>query len=282
MGSPSRLAAGGGLKQRTLTAFALGPLTILAVLVLPTPAFASLLGGAVIFGAWEWGGLAGLRGNWARIGFVAAVLGLLAALWTYPEARRWLVLGAVLWWAVQALRLALIREIHPHRGIDLPLLALGMPLLAAPWAGMVWLHASRATGHVLVLILLLVVWTADSLAYFAGRRWGRAKLAPTLSPGKTRVGVYAALAGGALWGIPVGALASLDLSGTLFACSVCAVSVAISVVGDLFESLMKRRRGVKDSGQLLPGHGGMLDRVDSLIAAAPVYVLGLSLVGGTA
>jgi phosphatidate cytidylyltransferase len=125
-----------------------------------------------------------------------------------------------------------------------------------------------------VLFLLLLIWAADTAAYFIGRRWGSRKLAPTLSPGKTWVGVYGALAAA---GIAALALALwLDLTAGLAAgvVVICLLTASISVVGDLYESLVKRRRGVKDSGRLLPGHGGMLDRIDSLTAAAPVFALG--------
>jgi phosphatidate cytidylyltransferase len=188
----------------------------------------------------------------------------------------------VLWWAVQAASLARPGPIVAESAPDPGLFAAGILILASPWAAMVELHGLGQAGPALVLLLVLLVWTADSLAYFAGRRFGRTKLAPLVSPGKTREGVYAALAGGLLWGLPLGWLTGLDWRGTGLAALVCLVAVAASVVGDLYESLQKRRRGMKDAGSLLPGHGGMLDRVDSLTAAAPVFALGIALVGGLA
>jgi phosphatidate cytidylyltransferase len=173
-----------------------------------------------------------------------------------------------------------VREIAPRPGLKVGELAAGVLVLAAPWGALIELHESDPHGRALVLFFLMLVWTADSLAYFVGRRWGRTKLAPRVSPGKTREGVYGALAGALLWGLLLGWVSSLGPSGTLAAVLLCGVTVLISVVGDLYESLLKRRRGVKDSSHLLPGHGGMLDRVDSLTAAAPVFVLGLALIGG--
>lgn len=141
--------------------------------------------------------------------------------------------------------------------------------------GVVVLDAMTAHGPLLVLSLLLLIWGADIAAYFAGRRWGRAKLAPVLSPGKTWVGCYAALVTGGCVGLGVALWLGVELGQGLALVSICVLTAAVSIVGDLFESLLKRHRGLKDSGQLLPGHGGMLDRIDSMIAAAPVFTLGL-------
>lgn len=157
----------------------------------------------------------------------------------------------------------------------------GLLVLIPAWTGLVWIH-QLDRGPYLVLSLLILIWIADSSAYFAGRRWGRHKLAPAVSPGKTREGAYGALAGGLCWGVtlafwyaPTGGLGiGLVL--------LCLVTVLASIIGDLYESLIKRERGLKDSGALLPGHGGILDRIDSLTAAAPVFALGLYVLGAAA
>jgi phosphatidate cytidylyltransferase len=125
---------------------------------------------------------------------------------------------------------------------------------------------------------LILIWVADSGAYFVGRQWGKNKLAPRVSPGKTIEGLLGALAGGLIWGY-AGMVWFEPKSGWLFV-ALCFVTVLFSVLGDLVESLFKRNAGVKDSGQLLPGHGGVLDRLDSLTSAAPVFVLGLMLLEG--
>ena len=127
----------------------------------------------------------------------------------------------------------------------------------------------------MIIVLFSLVWGADSSAYFVGRRFGRYKLAPRVSPGKTWEGIGGAVLAGMLIGACAGWWCGLEAeTGALFVV-LCVVTVAISIVGDLTESLIKRHGGVKDSGSLLPGHGGLLDRVDSLTAAAPVYLLGL-------
>jgi phosphatidate cytidylyltransferase len=271
------MTGGSTLRQRTLTALILGPAVMGAVLWLPTSAFALFLALVVLLGAWEWAGLTGIDSTAARVAYLALVAAIIVLLWFAPDWRHWLVRIGALWWLLQTLALTRVRHIDPRSGLDGAGAAVGLLVLCTPWAALVELHGSRPIGPGLVLFLLLLVWIADSAAYFVGRRWGRAKLAPVLSPGKTRVGVYAALVGAGLAGILLGVALSPGVQGVLSAALVCTVTVAISIVGDLYESLLKRRRGAKDSGHLLPGHGGMLDRIDSLTAAAPVFALGISI-----
>jgi phosphatidate cytidylyltransferase len=282
MSGASDLAAPSTLRQRTLTAFVMGPLVIAAILLLPTGGFAVFVGLIVLTAAWEWAALGGLQRPTSRGSFVGLVLAGLVALWLVEPARFWLVAAAALWWALKTIQVARVRAIDPRPMYQPKVLAEGALILFAPWAALVDLHASTTQGPLLVLFLMMLVWTADSLAYFVGRRWGRAKLAPAVSPGKTRAGVYGALGGAAAWGLLLGLVLDLGVAGTLMAALLCALTVTVSVVGDLYESLLKRRRGLKDSSRLLPGHGGMLDRIDSLTAAAPVFVLGLGMILGGA
>jgi phosphatidate cytidylyltransferase len=156
-------------------------------------------------------------------------------------------------------------------------LAAGMVVLLATWVALVELHSHSPW---LVLAAMATVWIADTAAYFSGRRFGRRKLAPSISPNKTWEGVWGAFAAVVLYALvlamvsPSAAIpARLSTTGTL-AFVACAVLVAaVSIVGDLFESHLKRQAGVKDSGALLPGHGGVLDRVDALLAAMPLAAL---------
>lgn len=276
MDKSSILPAASSLRRRTITAFLLGPLVIAAILWLPTPAFALLMTVIVLLAAWEWCALAGIErqiGRAAYLGVVAVGMGLF---WLQPGWQLWLFAFASLWWGVQTLRLLRVTEIRPVAGLEPWLLPTGLLVLVAPWAALIHLHGLPGIGPGLVLFLMVLIWTADSLAYFVGRRWGRAKLAPEISPGKTRIGVYGGMAGAAVCGLLFAWLQSFGLAETLLVLAVCGLSAMISVVGDLYESLLKRRRGVKDSGQILPGHGGMLDRIDSLTAAAPLFALGLT------
>ncbi|MCB2262330.1 MAG: phosphatidate cytidylyltransferase [Candidatus Thiosymbion ectosymbiont of Robbea hypermnestra] len=267
----------GKLRQRVLTALLLVPPLVAAVLLLSTPYLALCLGLLLLPAAWEWATLTGLPARSGRLAYVALVALCLPLLWQ-PALRQWslpLIAVAVIFWCAVTLFLFRLRSLTCKSGADPGMAAVGVIVLVGPWLAMVHLHAYAPAGPALVLFLLVLVWLADILAYFTGRRWGRAKLAPLLSPGKTRVGVYGALAGAGLCGIPAGWALELPLGHLALFVALCVLTAAISVVGDLFESLLKRNRGLKDSGQLLPGHGGMLDRIDSLTAAAPLFTLGV-------
>jgi len=262
-----------------LTALLLAPIVIGAVLWLPTPRFALFAAAVVLLGAWEWSVLAGLPGRLRRAAYLSVVAVSIMIHWRFPEWQVWLLTAGALWWILQAVLLSRVSGTEPVEGLDARLLPIGLVVLVPPWVALVCLHSVPDTGPASVLFLLLLVWTADIAAYFVGRRWGTTKLAPALSPGKTRAGVYGALVGAFVCGLVFGWYLSFGVAGTLVVALVCAVAAAASVVGDLYESLLKRRRGIKDSGQLLPGHGGLLDRIDSMTAAAPVLALGLAALG---
>jgi len=271
------LTATSVLRQRVSTALLLGPLTLAAALCLPTGWLALALTLVILLGAWEWTILAGLSAPAPRVGYLA-VMSLGCALLWWAHLAGWgavLLAHVALGWFVLALYLARLREIRQVQGAEPALLVLGLPVLLGPWLALVELDAIEPNGHWLVLALLLLIWVADITAYFAGRRWGRIKLAPILSPGKTRAGCYAALAAAAAFGLALAWLLGIGLRQGLAVVVICLLTTVVSIVGDLFESLLKRRRGLKDSGRLLPGHGGVLDRVDSMTAAAPVFTLGL-------
>lgn len=265
------------LQQRVLTALLLAPLATAAVLLLPTAYLSLCLAVVVGLAAWEWTTLAGIGKPLGRIAYLILVGACLLLLWRLP-VQTWtsyLLIPVGLLWFAAAVYLLRLRRVEPAIGHDPVLVVLGLPVLIGPWAAMVVLHTMNGEGRWLVMFLLVLIWVADSAAYFVGRRWGRAKLAPVLSPGKTRVGVYGALAAAACCGLLLAWAMGLGMAPALTAVAICVITAFISVIGDLFESLLKRRRGLKDSGRLLPGHGGVLDRIDSLTAAAPVFALGM-------
>jgi phosphatidate cytidylyltransferase len=269
------------LKQRVLTALLLVPPAVAAVLLLPTAWAGLALALVMLLAADEWARLAGLATPGARLRLILGVLlGIGALGWLRHRGVDLLPVFvlATLGWAGAALYLARAGEIRVDTQPAPAVAGAGFAVLAVTWGALVWLHG-LAHGPSLLLGLLVLIWAADTGAYFVGRRWGRRKLAPRVSPGKTWEGAYGAFAVGLAWG---GLLAwqfggsplhSLGLLG------LCLATVAASIVGDLQESLLKRRRGLKDSGSLLPGHGGVLDRIDSLTAAAPVFAAGLGLLG---
>jgi phosphatidate cytidylyltransferase len=270
------------LRQRILTALVLIPLVVGGILYLSNPVFAICVGGAILVGAHEMARLANLTGRlapWAFVGLIGAALfvawQVLTPEWVRPM--QWVMTA---WWvAVTAMLLLRRHALGQVEGRRLPIMLLGGTVLVTAWMSIVALHAMSPYGPILVLFLFVLIWVADSGAYFAGRAFGRRKLSPFVSPGKTWAG-----AGGAAVGAAVSA-AALSVSGLVGDPSLpavvllCVVVTAISIGGDLWESRLKREAGVKDSGNLLPGHGGMLDRIDSLLAAAPVFGLGIGLIG---
>lgn len=265
------------LKTRLLTAAVLIPLVIWGVLVLPAHYFSLLVAAAVAQAAWEWSALAGMARRFWRALYV--LLLLLILWWINTLAAPLILTAAVAGW----LLVTVMVVCHP---VGVTLLsrrsvatAAGIGVLAPAWFAVAHLHA-LPQGPYAVLFLMVLVWSADGAAYFAGRRWGKARLAPSISPGKTWAGVWGALAATLLIAPVVGIASGLEQPRLMGFIVLCLVTVILSIVGDLFESIYKRIRGVKDSGRLLPGHGGMLDRIDSLTAAAPVFMLGVWLLGG--
>jgi len=258
------------LKQRIITALLLAPLALLVILWVPHPVTMAVLALLVLAGAWEWAAFVGWAAWPRRLLYVAAMAAGMGALWWIGPAADSLVLGVALLWWVLALAWVIVRPDWQHRGVAA---VAGFLVLIPAWLALVRLHADAPRW---LLLLLLMVAAADVGAYFAGRRFGRRKLAPQVSPGKTWEGVYGGLAAAlalAALGVFWFGLAPLPL---LAACTAAALA---SVVGDLTESLFKRHVGLKDSGSLLPGHGGVLDRVDSVTAAAPVFLLSLQRLG---
>jgi len=272
----------GGLKQRVLTAAALAPVAIVLVLWLDSAAFALGIGVVFAFGLSEWARLIGLRSMWSRLALVLANALLMGVLWEWrePGLFEWVVLLGVAWWPLAAWWLGHYSFGAAQRRRNLGLKAAAGTLTVVPaWAAAILLHEIPVLGPWWLLFVLVLVWCADIAAFFAGRRYGRTKLAPQISPGKTRAGVWGALAGSAIYACAAGAaLGERDTAlGLLVALSL--VTVVFSIVGDLFESLIKRHSNVKDSGTVFPGHGGVFDRFDSLFAALPVFTGGKILLG---
>lgn len=270
------------LKQRVLTALALIPLVIVAIVLLPPPWFALLIAAIVAPAAWEWAGLSGLQLPAARGIYMVTVLVslLLVYLLEMQEAAGFMLYVAVAWWSIGLLLVLLYEattmELKLVRAIRL---IIGVLVLVPAWWSLVVLRGADDGGITRVLFLLVMIWVADSAAYFSGKRWGQRRLARRVSPGKSWEGVIVSLLV-----VVILALAStpwlLEIyEDRIMFMSVCVVTAGCSVLGDLFESLVKRTVQIKDSGSLLPGHGGVLDRIDSLTAAAPAFLIGLVLMG---
>lgn len=270
-------------RTRVLTALAMTPFAIAAILLLPTPWLVALAAALFLVGLWEWFKLAEIDDSLARTVLLVVNLALMVALaWGSRTAsggtlvlfQLAVVLGVV-WWLLACLWLKHYNFASDHdthaRAFKL---AAGTLAIIPAWCALALLHASQPNGHRWLLVALAIVWAGDTGAYFAGRAFGRHKLAPRISPNKTVEG----LVGGMVCALLAAALFAWYAGATLqqqpLVLGVALVTFLASVVGDLFESLLKRHVGVKDSGDILPGHGGILDRFDAVLAALPVFALG--------
>lgn len=260
------------LKKRIISAVIALTLLLVVLFYLPTPAARLVIAGVFVAAAWEWSGFLGLRATAYRPVFVALIALLELGAWNVvPETIRYeaVLYVAVAWWLA-----ALCWAFYFPTAIPAVVGWLcGALVLIPAYVALDWLYLQSPA---LLLFMLVIVWAADIGAYFVGRKFGRVKLAPAISPGKTWEGVFGGLVavtlvatGGVLW------------SGTSAARLVpfCIAVALLSIVGDLTVSMFKRHAGVKDSGRLFPGHGGLLDRIDSVTAAAPLFAAGVALAG---
>ena len=262
------------LRTRILTGMILGALLLLGLFRLPPLWAVAAFGAVFTLAAWEWAGFGALGDLKAKAAYTAAIAAVMYLGWVWTDRASHLIMllaAACAWWIIAFLWLYLAPERHQ------PVLALlcGVPVLAPAFVALARLVASTggfAKGPQTVLWLVLMVCAADIGAYFAGRSFGRHKLAPRVSPGKTWEGA----AGGLIMVMLVAWAGAVHFSLTVpfMLAFGCGVGV-FSIVGDLTESMFKRAASLKDSSALLPGHGGLLDRLDSITAAAPLYALGL-------
>ena len=276
------------LRQRVITALILAVALIAALLFAPYPAQAMLFAAVAAAGGWEWAALVGAQVAFSRTAYAAVIPLLCGALWMGlaldgPEAalhaRPWLAAAALLWSAM----LVGLKYYSAGRGVWGYLwvrAVMGWLMLTATWLA-VTVCLTLINGPFVVFLLILTVAAADIGAYFAGLRFGQHALAAEISPAKTWEGFWGgmlcvALLATLIWqNLP---LSQLHLGwGSLMVLGLA--TAGASVVGDLTVSLLKREVGLKDSGSLLPGHGGLMDRLDSICGAAPVFALGLLLIG---
>mgnify|MGYP001558110772 CR=1 FL=1 len=268
------------LKKRILTAILLIPLLVAALFYLPTLWIAVLFGIFVAAAAWEWAALAGISELPGRLVFMLILLafgaiGVLGVL-NLPSFIWPLLVVPALWWLWMLVELFVRKDVHRGMFASAPSrIAGGFLVLIPVWVAAVYLHATDMNHPRTILFLFVLVWTADTAAYFAGSFFGKTKLAPQISPGKTREGVAGGLIAVVLLAWVCGTMLwKYEGVKLMVWIGLSAVTALFSVVGDLAESKLKRIAGVKDSGSLLPGHGGVLDRIDALTAAAPMFVLG--------
>lgn len=263
------------LKTRIITAVVLLVLFGAGLAFASVDVFALLLSSIVAASAWEWSRLCGIKNETAQTAF-AAVVGLLGMLALYipysDEFARWLFLAGFLFWVAVPAMFYLTPRMEPIVDIRKLMLVTGAFLFIISVVAMQNLRSNfPQASSGLLLYALSIVWLMDIGAYFSGRRFGKNKLAPAISPGKTWEGVYGGLAvtGAVLLLILVIAPFAPDNRFKLIIATV--LSAGASVIGDLYESRVKRAADMKDSSQMLPGHGGVLDRIDGVLAALPVF-----------
>jgi len=263
------------LRSRILTAVVFGALLV-ALLLYASPVVAGLVLGLIMMvGAWEWSGFLRLDSALLRSGYVVLLLGIallgqqqLAATGPFMQ----LMQLTLLWWLVALCWIVLA----PAHASALGAALAGVLTLVPAWLALVRIDSTWPRGGEWTLFILMLAFAADTGAFFAGRYFGSVRLAPRVSPGKTWEGVIGGMlaagavgfAGAAWFAQPAGVFVPLCFGGA-----------ALSVVGDLTESLLKRRAGLKDSGRFFPGHGGVLDRIDSVTSAAPAMAAGLVWLG---
>lgn len=265
------------LKQRIITGIILAVFVSLAIFLLPNPVFDQLaLILMVGIGTWEWANLTGFADKQRMSAVIGSVVIAELIYFIAPVLLPILLLSLVTWGFI----LYLLRSYQPDTAYykSKPwLLRLLCALVLLPaWYTLVSLHDLHY-GYVFYVISLVAF--ADIAAYFSGKRFGKVKLAPSLSPGKTREGALGALVVTFVWACICAIYTDLNFGRGLVFVFFSMLAVVMSIAGDLFESLIKRQAGAKDSGTLLPGHGGILDRIDSLVAAIPILAFGLFVIG---
>jgi|TARA_B110000971_G_scaffold170450_1_gene175133 phosphatidate cytidylyltransferase len=279
------------LKQRIATAIVLLVGLIAASTLMSPFAFSLLTALVVLLAAWEWGGFIGLENLTTKVAYIVSILLLLGGCFFLLElgpetevlrqdhALTLSFLGLFYWVCVSLVVLDYPSK-NKHWNKESRIATMGIFSLLPTWVGITQLKYLEPNG-MLVLVLIILVAAVDVGAFFTGMNFGKTKLAPELSPNKTWEGVWGGFALCLLVSLGFGIL----LNWTLFSVGLFETAVLIlisalvtffSVTGDLVESMLKRNRKIKDSGTILPGHGGVLDRVDGLIAATPVFVLGMT------
>lgn len=271
-------------RTRIITALVMAPVAIAAILLLPTPWLVTVVALLFLMGLWEWFKLAEIDDTLSRtILLVANLLLMVLLVWASAGSMvlfELVTLIGAAWWCLALLWLRFFKFASDHETYARVFkLAAGTLAIIPAWCALGLIHASQPNGHRWLLAALTIVWAADSGAYFVGRQFGQHKLAPRISPNKTVEGLLGGLLAGVVVGLAFAWLAGLTWAQAPGFIAVAMVTVLFSVVGDLFESLLKRHVGAKDSGNLIPGHGGILDRLDGVLAALPIFALGKELFG---
>lgn len=266
------------LLQRILTALALLAPVLAVIFFASSGVVFAVFGIAGLLMAWEWASLMGLQRVGQRWSYLILTLFSMGLVWAARSQASWIFTLALIWWCIALGLLPGFPANFERRKPGRVLMGIVGQLLIAPT--ILALAVLHMKGPRVLFFALVLVWAADIGAYFAGRAVGKHKLASHISPGKTVEGVIGGLILSVIWALAVGPHVFAATNDRLLPLMMLSlVAVIFSIVGDLTESLFKRLAGIKDSGAILPGHGGLLDRVDSLLAAMPIFALGLTWAG---
>ncbi len=269
-----------GLKLRLISSLISAPIGIWLIIVLPTPYFALVLSAFFIAGAWEWAALITTPRPLLRQIYTASVVVLMIAAWfllnTFPSFITIVISIALGWWIMILFFVLTYPQSSKFWNNTFFKGLAGFLILLPAWLAMTSLHSSGSDGPYYALYVFMMIWLADSAAYFSGRFLGKHKLAPRVSPGKSWEGVLGALVAVVIYTLIASyflGVLQLGINIALIFLVISLFAVLVSVLGDLAESMFKRQAQLKDSGTLFPGHGGVLDRFDSLTAAAPCFLM---------
>jgi len=274
------------LKQRLITGLILAPIVLCGVFLLEQTYFSWFFGFVIALAGWEWANLSSFSSQIQRIAYAIVICGLLYLVSGFSI--EWVLLVSVIWWLIAALCVLSFPDTKAFWAAKPVRCIIGFVVLLPMWKALVFVRetdlisAPEWGGLWVILYMLLMVWAADIGAYFSGKAWGKAKLAPKVSPGKSWAGAWGGVASTFILALVAAYILELSSLLTIQLIVITVITAVISIIGDLTESMFKRHRGIKDSSQLLPGHGGILDRIDSLAAAIPVFVCLLLVLGWVA
>ena len=270
-----------GIKKRIITALLLGLIVVGTIITGSSQLFTLLMLTFVAIAAWEWLGLSQLHPKKPAITYLVCLSALICVYYILDVLKQPLLIAiaAILIWS---LAFAVILAYQHGKAFSITKtfkLIIGLVMLAIAWNSLTMLYKAN-NGSELVLLLFILMWTVDSSAYFIGTYFGKHRLASRVSPAKSWEGFLGSLLVTVLLAVTYSVYASIDkINYQIILIVIFLVTAAFSVIGDLYISVMKRDAHMKDTGSILPGHGGILDRIDSLIAAAPVYAGGFFLIG---
>lgn len=270
------------LYQRILTAIPLAAFVFWIIFFQPSSVFLYFVLFIVLISGYEWARLSGVKGGLLRCVFAVLITCITFAAHQYlSDIVIWVIyLSAIFWFAITYyLKTAIPRQANSELKPDKLIIA--FIILPATALAMHEIHSMSSQGASWLFYALALVWVADIGAYFSGKAFGKNKLAPDISPGKTREGLFGAIIATSLYTLIAAIYFDLEIDSMMLLILLSIILTFISVSGDLYISFLKREAGLKDSGSILPGHGGILDRIDSVLAAMPVFLLGFNLLVAT-